>query len=59
KDAARTESASRELETPALAQQQIVRGNADIFKKHLAVAVWRIVIAKHEEYFFDLDAECV
>ncbi len=55
-DAARTETALRDLEAAALTEQQIGDGNADILQQHLGVAVRRIVEAEHRQHLLDRDA---
>src|SRR5258708_22964119 len=58
-DAAGTEPALRDLKTPALTQQNMAGGNADVFKQHLGVAVRRIVETEYGEHLLDLDALAV
>src|SRR5258708_33187110 len=55
-DAAGTEPALRDLKTPALTQQNMAGGNADVFKQPLGVAGRGIVGTEYEEHLLDLDA---
>ena len=54
-DAAGAEAALRDLESPALAEQDIAGGNAHVLEQHLGVAVRRIVEAEHRQKFLDRD----
>src|SRR3984893_17780497 len=49
-DAAGTETALRDLKPPALAEQDIAGGNADVFKQYLGMAVRRVVVAEHRRH---------
>ncbi len=55
-DAAGTEAALRDLETAALAEQDVFSGNADVFEQHLGMAVRRVVEAEHGKHLLDGDA---
>ena len=55
-DAAGAAPALRDLKTPALAEQDVFGGNADVLQEHLGVAVRRIVIAEHRQHLLDLEA---
>ncbi len=55
-DAARTETALRDLKTAALAEQNVFLGNANVLEQHLGMAVRRVVVAEHRQHLFDLDA---
>ena len=51
-----TETALRDLEPPALAEQDVADGNADVVQQHLGMAVRRVVEAEHRQHLLDLDA---
>src|SRR5882757_6414466 len=55
-DAAGAETALRDLKAPALAEQDVADGNTDVFKKHLRVAMRRIVETEHRQHLLDRDA---
>ena len=55
-DAARTEAALRDLETAAFAEQDVFFRHANVFQKHLGVAVRRVVKAEHRQHLLHLDA---
>ena len=55
-NAAGTEPPLRDLEPPALAEQQVARGDTHVLQQHLGVTVRRIVEAEHRQQLFDGDA---
>ena len=55
-DAARTEAALRDLEAAALAEQDVLRRDANVRKQHLGMAVRRVIEAEHRQHLLDLDA---
>src|SRR5262249_61329400 len=55
-DAAGTEPALRDLEAPALAEQDVAGGNADVFEQYLGGAGRRIIEAEHPQHLLGLDA---
>ncbi len=55
-DTAGAETALRDLEAPAFAEQEVGDWHAHVLEQHLSMAVRRIVIAEHRQLLFDLDA---
>ncbi len=55
-DAARTETALRDLEAAAFAEQDVFLRHANVFQQNLGVTVRRVVKAKHRQHLLHLDA---
>ena len=55
-DAARPKATLGDLEATAQARNHIAGRHAHIVEMHLAVAVWRVIVAEDRQHAFDLDA---
>jgi len=55
-DTARAETALRDLETAALAEQDVLRRHPHVSPAAPGVAVRRVVVTEHREHLLDLDA---
>lgn len=53
-----TKAALNNLKTPALAEDHVFRWDADIFKRDVAMAVRRVVIAEDGQHAMDGDSRC-
>src|SRR5258708_38332656 len=58
-DASWSETALGDLETLALAEQDIARGHTDVFKQNLPVTVRCIIESKNWKHLFNLDTRRV
>ena len=55
-DAARPEAALGDFEAATKARDDVGQRHAYVVEMHLAVSMRRVVIAKHRQHAFDLDA---
>jgi hypothetical protein len=55
-DPARAETALRDLEAAAFAEQNVFLRHANVFQQHLGMAMRRVVKAEHRQHLLHLDA---